>query len=114
LLRGVPRETLARGQTVVLPGSVEPHQRGSAEVFLLTSSEGGRATACGSGYTPQFYFGATDVPGTLRAGERVLEPGDRAEVDFELGRAIALEPGMRFAMREGGRTVGAGVVKSVV
>jgi elongation factor Tu len=97
----------------VLPGSVKPHRRGRAEIFLLTSSEGGRVTPCGSGYTPQFYFGATDVPGTLETGDRMLEPGDRAEVDFELGRSIALEPAMRFAMREGGRTVGAGVVKSV-
>jgi elongation factor Tu len=114
LLRGVPRDGVARGQTAVFPGSVKPHRRGRAEIFLLTSSEGGRATPCSSGYTPQFYFGATDVPGTLEAGDRTFEPGDRAEVDFALGRPIALEQGMRFAMREGGRTVGAGVVKSVV
>ena len=114
LLRGVPRDGVARGQTAVRPGSVKPHRQGRAEIFLLTSSEGGRATPCSSGYTPQFYFGATDVPGTLDSGDRTLEPGDRAEVDFVLTRPIALEPGMRFAMREGGRTVGAGVVKSVV
>jgi len=114
LLRGVPRDEVVRGQTVVAPGSLEPHQSGRADVFLLTSIEGGRTTPCASGYTPQFYFGATDVPGTLRLGEGVLNPGDRAEVDFELGRPIAVEPGMRFAMREGGRTVGAGVVSSVV
>jgi elongation factor Tu len=113
LLRGVPRDAVVRGQTVVTPGSVRPHDRGRAEIFLLTSKEGGRSTPCASGYTPQFYFGATDVPGTL-ASAGVLNPGDRADVDFELGRPIALEPGMRFAMREGGRTVGAGVVKSVV
>jgi elongation factor Tu len=114
LLRGVPRDGVARGQTVVLPGSVKPHRIGRAEIFLLKSSEGGRTTPCTSGYTPQFYFGATDVPGTLRVGDDLLSPGDRAETDFELGRPIALEPGMRFAMREGGRTVGAGIVKSVV
>ncbi len=114
LLRGVPRDEVVRGQTVATPGTVSPHQRGRAEIFLLTSKEGGRSTPCASGYTPQFYFGATDVPGTLSTGDAVLEPGARAEVDFVLGRPIALEPGMRFAMREGGRTVGAGVVKSVV
>jgi len=114
LLRGVPREGVVRGQTVVAPGSVQPHRQGRAEIFFLGSKEGGRTTPCASGYTPQFYFGATDVPGTLLSGERLLHPGDRAEVDFELGRPVALEPGMRFAMREGGRTVGAGVVHSVV
>ncbi len=113
LLRGVPRDSVDRGQTVVVPGSLQPHRLGRAEIFLLASQEGGRTTPCTSGYTPQFYFGATDVPGTLLVGERLLEPGDRAEVGFELGRSIALEPGMRFAMREGGRTVGAGVVNSV-
>ena len=113
LLRGVPRDGVQRGETVVAPGSVEPHECGRAEVYLLASNEGGRTTSCASGYTPQFYFGATDVPGKLDMGADVLEPGDRAEVAFMLGRAIALEPGMRFAMREGGRTVGAGVVNSV-
>lgn len=81
--------------------------------FLLTEKEGGRKTACGSGYTPQFYFGASDVPGKLLLAERTLGPGERAEVEFELGHAVALEAGMRFAMREGGRTVGAGIVSRV-
>lgn len=114
LLRGVLRHAVVRGQTAIAPGSVAPHRAGRAEVFLLSSDEGGRKTPCGDGYTPQFYFGVSDVPGTLRLGEAVLRPGDRAEIDFELGRAVALEPGMRFAMREGGRTVGAGVVSRVL
>jgi elongation factor Tu len=118
LLRGVARDGVVRGQTIVVPGSARSHRSGRAQVFLLSAKEGGRTTPCTSGYTPQFYFGATDVPGTLRIGDDVeakhaLEPGDRAEVTFELGRPVALEAGMRFAMREGGRTVGAGIVSSV-
>ena len=113
LLRGVGREEVVRGQTLIARGSVKAHKFGSAQLFLLSASEGGRKTACGAGYTPQFYFGATDVPGKLLLAERVLAPGDRAEVEFELGHAVALEAGMRFAMREGGRTVGAGIVSRV-
>ncbi len=112
LLRGVGRDEVVRGQTLVAPNSIGTHARGRAELFLLRSSEGGRQTPCTTGYTPQFYFGATDVPGTLRL-DGVLNPGDRALVDFELGRSIALECGMRFAMREGGRTIGAGIVSHV-
>jgi len=114
LLRGVGRDEVVRGQTLIARGSVVAHTRGSAQLFLLSASEGGRKTPCGSGYTPQFYFGATDVPGKLLLAERVLAPGDRAEVEFELGHAVALEAGMRFAMREGGRTVGAGIVSRVI
>lgn len=113
LLRGVGRDEVVRGQTVVLPGSVAAHKKGQAEIFLISEKEGGRSKPCGSGYTPQFYFGATDVPGTLRVPEGALNPGDRAQVGFDLGRAVALEVGMRFAMREGGRTVGAGIVKAI-
>jgi elongation factor Tu len=113
LLRGVGRDEVVRGQTLIARGSVSAHRRGSAEIFLLTSQEGGRKTPCASGYTPQFYFGASDVPGKLLLEERVLGPGERAEVEFELGHAVALEAGMRFAMREGGRTVGAGIVSRV-
>jgi elongation factor Tu len=113
LLRGVGRDEVVRGQTLIARGSVGVHQRGTAEVFLLTTSEGGRHTPCSSGYMPQFYFGASDVPGKLLFGEQLLAPGARAEVSFELGHPVALEAGMRFAMREGGRTVGAGVVSSV-
>jgi elongation factor Tu len=113
LLRGIGRDEVVRGQTLIARGSVTAHRSGTAQVFLLSASEGGRKTPCGSGYTPQFYFGASDVPGKLLLAERVLGPGERGEVEFELGHAIALEAGMRFAMREGGRTVGAGVVSRV-
>ena len=113
LLRGVGRDEVVRGQTLIARGSVTAHRSGSAEVFLLSASEGGRKTPCGTGYTPQFYFGASDVPGKLILRDGLHGPGDRAEVDFELGHAVALEAGMRFAMREGGRTVGAGIVSRV-
>jgi elongation factor Tu len=113
LLRGVGRDEVVRGQTLIARGSVTAHRKGRAQVFLLSAEEGGRKTACASGYTPQFYFGASDVPGKLILAERVLGPGERAEVEFELGHAVALEAGMRFAMREGGRTVGAGIVSRV-
>jgi len=112
LLRGVGRDEVARGQTLIARGSVTAHRSGSAEI-LLSASEGRRKTPCGSGHTPQFYFGASDVPGKLILHDRLLGPGDRAEVEFELGHAVALEAGMRFAMREGGRTVGAGIVSRV-
>ena len=113
LLRGVGRGEVVRGQTLIARGSVTAHRAGSAEIFLLSASEGGRKTLCGTGYTPQFYFGASDVPGKLILRDRLLGPGERAEVEFELGHAVALEAGMRFAMREGGRTVGAGIVSRV-
>ena len=113
LLRGVGRDEAVRGQVVIAPGSLAPHRKGRAEVFLLTHKEGGRHTPFQTGYTPQLFFGATDVTATLRCGDAVIHPGDRAEIDFELQKPIAVEPGMRFAMREGGRTVGAGVVLAV-
>ncbi|HET7542695.1 MAG TPA: elongation factor Tu [Polyangiaceae bacterium] len=113
LLRGVGRDEVVRGQTLIARGSVAARRSGCAEIFLLAASEGGRKTPCSSGYTPQFYFGASDVPGKLILGDRLLGPGERAEVEFELGHAVALEAGMRFAMREGGRTVGAGIVSRV-
>jgi elongation factor Tu len=112
LLRGLGRDDVVRGQTLIARGSVAAHRSGRAEILLLGTAEGGRKTAFSSGYTPQFYFGASDVPGKLLT-ERPLGPGERAEVDFELGHPIALEVGMRFAMREGGRTVGAGIVSHV-
>jgi elongation factor Tu len=114
LLRGVAREGIARGALVVLPGSVQAHGEGEAELFVLTAKEGGRHTPFGSGYMPQFFFGATDVTGTLHVeNDGVISPGDRAKVRFELKRAVGVEPGMRFALREGGHTVGAGVITSV-
>ena len=96
----------------VAPGSVRTRRGGRAEIVTLTVAEGGRKRAFGPGYTPQLYFGATDVPARLLPSGSVV-PGDRATVAFELGRPVALEVGMRFAMREGGRTIGAGVVVDV-
>jgi elongation factor Tu len=111
LLRGVGRDEVERGQVAVAPGSLRPHVGGSAEIFVLTPDEGGRHTPFASGYTPQFYFGATDVSATLDTGEHdCVCPGDRAKVSFALATPTAFEPGMRFAIREGGKTVGAGVV----
>jgi len=114
LLRGIERDGVERGQVAILPGSVRPHRVGRAEIFTLTQKEGGRHTPFGTGYTPQFYFGAADVSATLDVGEAgSIDPGDRAEVSFSLNKSVACEPGMRFAIREGGRTVGAGVVLEV-
>ncbi len=114
LLRGVERTAIARGALVVLPGTVKAHAQGEAELFVLTAKEGGRHTPFGTGYMPQFFFGATDVTGTLFVeAEGVVSPGERAKVKFTLKRAVGIEPGMRFALREGGRTVGAGLITAV-
>jgi len=114
LLRGVKREEVVRGQVVTVPGVVKPHQRGEAELYVLTAAEGGRHTAFSTGYTPQFFFGATDVTGSLTIpDDGLVEPGAHARVAFLLGRPTGIEPGMRFALREGGRTIGAGVVTVV-
>ena len=114
LLRGIKREEVVRGQVVTVPGVVKPHQRGEAELYVLTAAEGGRHTPFSTGYTPQFFFGATDVTGSLTVpDDGVVEPGARARVGFALGHPTGIEPGMRFALREGGRTIGAGVVTVV-
>jgi len=115
LLRGVGRDEIARGQALVAPGSVASYARGEAELFVLAAKEGGRHTPFGVGYKPQFFFGATNVTGEIEAitGTDVVDPGGRAHVRFALGRPVPLEVGMRFAVREGGRTVGAGAVTSV-
>ncbi len=113
LLRGVARGEVVRGDVVVAPGSVHAHARGAAEIVLLRKEEGGRATPCRPGYTPLLHFGATDVPGRLWFAEAEIAPGDRAEVSLDLGRPIAVEAGMRFTMRDGGKTVGAGILTRV-
>ncbi|MCB9707122.1 MAG: elongation factor Tu, partial [Myxococcales bacterium] len=114
LLRGVGRDEVQRGQVAVLPGSIHPHRAGRAEIFTLTAKEGGRHTPFGTGYQPHFYFGAADVTATIDVGERgSVNPGDRVEIRFKLGHPVACEPGMRFAIREGGKTIGAGVVLEV-
>ena len=111
LLRGVDRDEVQRGQVIIAPGSISSHSKGRAEIFVLTEAEGGRHTPFGSGYMPQFYFGAADVSAALEVDEgAVVSPGDHATVGFVLGKPVAFEVGMRFAIREGGKTVGAGKV----
>ena len=115
LLRGVERKDVERGQVLVKPGSIKPHTKFKAEVYVLTKEEGGRHTPFFNGYRPQFYFRTTDVTGvvTLPEGTEMVMPGDNIAMDVELIAPIALEDGTRFAIREGGRTVGAGVVSSI-
>jgi elongation factor Tu len=114
LLRGVARDTVRRGQVVAAPGSVEPRRRFTAQVYVLSSAEGGRSTPITTGYRPQFYIRTADVVGDIDLGERaVARPGDTVSVTVELGRDVPLEPGLGFAIREGGRTVGAGTVSRV-
>jgi elongation factor Tu len=108
-LRNVDRGEIVRGQVLVAPGTVQPHRRCRAELYLLTAKEGGRAKPVRGGYRPQLFLGATDVTATLGA-ETEVAPGGRAEVELVLDRPVALEPGVRFALREGGKTIGAGVV----
>jgi elongation factor Tu len=116
LLRGVERREVERGQVVARPGSITPHVRFRAEVYVLTKEEGGRHTPFFSGYRPQFYFRTTDVTGTVRLPEGVemVMPGDNVNLEVELITPIALEKGLRFAIREGGRTVGAGTITEIV
>ena len=111
-LRGIAKNEIARGQVLAAPGSIQPHRQCRAELYLLTAGEGGRKTAIRSGYRPQLYVGASAVTATLAAAAE-LPPGTRADVELALDRPVALEPGVRFALREGGRTVGAGVVTAV-
>jgi elongation factor Tu len=115
LLRGVGRDEIVRGQALVAPGSIEPHAKGEAELFVLTAKEGGRHTPFGTGYMPQFFFGATHVTGVIETvfDADAIAPGEHARVRFSLGHAVPLEAGMRFAIREGGKTVGAGAIVAV-
>jgi len=116
LLRGIEREDIERGQVIAKPGSVKPHTRFNAEVLVLSKEEGGRHTPFFSGYKPQFYIRTTDVTGDakLPAGVEMVMPGDNANLEITLITPIALEEGLRFAIREGGRTVGAGVVTKIL
>jgi elongation factor Tu len=116
LLRGVKRDEVERGQVLAKPGSITPHTRFAAEVYVLTKEEGGRHTPFFNGYRPQFYFRTTDVTGvvTLPGGVEMVMPGDNIGVEVELITPIALEKELRFAIREGGRTVGAGVVSDIL
>jgi len=112
LLRGVEKDQLERGHVLAKPGTITPHTNFHAQVYVLTKEEGGRATPFFSGYRPQFYFRTTDVTGSLKllGGAEMCMPGDNIELEVELGKAIAMEEGLRSAVREGGRTVGSGVV----
>jgi len=115
LLRGGKREGIERGQVLAKPGSITPHKKFACEVYILTKEEGGRHTPFFNGYRPQFYFRTTDVTGvcTLPEGTEMVMPGDNVRMDVELITPIAMEEGLRFAIREGGRTVGAGVVTAI-
>lgn len=116
LLRGTNREDVERGQVLAKPGSITPHTKFEAEVYILTKEEGGRHTPFFKGYRPQFYFRTTDVTGAceLPEGTEMVMPGDNVQMKVDLIAPIAMEDGLRFAIREGGRTVGAGVVAKVI
>jgi elongation factor Tu len=116
LLRGLKREEVERGQVLAKPGSITPHTKFKAEVYVLTKEEGGRHTPFFNGYRPQFYFRTTDVTGSVQlpAGVEMVMPGDNIGMEVELITPIAMEKELRFAIREGGRTVGAGVVAEVI
>jgi elongation factor Tu len=115
-LRGIDRKEVERGMVLSKPGSITPHTKFAAEIYVLTKEEGGRHTPFFSGYRPQFYFRTTDVTGTMRLPEGVemVMPGDNVRIEVELIAPIAMEEGLRFAVREGGHTVGAGVVTKII
>ena len=115
LLRGVKQDEIERGQVLAAPGTVKPHTKGAAEFYILSEKEGGRATPFGAGYRPQFFFGTTDVTGSIvdLHDAKVVCPGDRATLGFDLLKPVGMEVGMRFAVREGSRTVGCGVVTEI-
>jgi len=116
LMRGTKRDEVERGQVVAIPGSIEPHTKFKAEVYILSKEEGGRHTPFFSGYRPQFYFRTTDVTGNLilPEGVEMVMPGDNITITADLITPIAMEKELRFAIREGGRTVGAGVVSEII
>jgi elongation factor Tu len=116
LLRGIDKEDVERGQVLAKPGSITPHTDFEAQVYILSKDEGGRHTPFFNGYRPQFYFRTTDVTGTahLPDGVEMVMPGDNVEMTVEMIAPIAMEEGLRFAIREGGRTVGAGRVVKIV
>jgi elongation factor Tu len=116
LLRGTKREEIERGQVLAQPSSITPHTKFTAEVYVLKKEEGGRHTPFFTGYRPQFYFRTTDVTGVanLPEGVEMVMPGDNIAMEVELIQPIAMDQGLRFAIREGGRTVGSGVVTEIV
>ena len=116
LLRGIDRKDIERGQVLAKPGTIHPHTKFKAQVYVLTKEEGGRHTPFFNGYRPQFYFRTTDVTGVidLPAGTEMVMPGDNVDMTIELITPIAMEKGLRFAIREGGRTVGSGIVSEII
>jgi elongation factor Tu len=116
LLRGLERDEVERGQVLAKPGSITPHTKFNAEVYVLSKEEGGRHTPFFNGYRPQFYIRTTDVTGTIKIpeGMEMVMPGDNVQMEIELITPVAIEEGLRFAIREGGRTVGAGAVTKVL
>ncbi|MBR2626898.1 MAG: elongation factor Tu, partial [Peptococcaceae bacterium] len=113
---GVDRKEIERGQVLAKPGSITPHTKFTAEVYVLTKEEGGRHKPFFDGYRPQFYFRTTDVTGVIKLpeGTEMVMPGDNVKMEIDLITTIAMEEGLRFAIREGGRTVGSGVVSSII
>jgi elongation factor Tu len=116
LLRGIEKNQIERGQVLAAPGSINPHKKFKAQVYILSKEEGGRHTPFFKGYRPQFYFRTTDVTGsvTLKPGVEMVMPGDNVEMEVELLTPVAMEKQLRFAIREGGHTVGAGVVVEIL
>jgi len=116
LLRGIERTGIERGQVVAAPGTINPHTKFTAKVYVLKKEEGGRHKPFFSGYRPQFYMRTTDVTGTIKLpeGKDMVLPGDEVELNAELIAPVAIEEGMRFAIREGGKTIGAGVVTKII
>jgi elongation factor Tu len=116
LLRGIEKDAVERGQVLAKPGSIKPHKKFKGEVYVLSKEEGGRHTPFFNGYRPQFYFRTTDVTGVahLPAGTEMVMPGDNVQMEIELITPVAMDKGLRFAIREGGRTVGAGTVSEIV
>ena len=116
LLRGIPKEDVERGMVLAKPGSITPHTKFKAEIYVLSKEEGGRHTPFFNGYRPQFYFRTTDVTGVakLPEGTEMVMPGDNVSLEIELITPVAMEKGLRFAIREGGRTVGAGAIAEIL
>jgi elongation factor Tu len=116
LLRGIKREEVQRGQVLTIPGVVKPYRKAKAHIFVLSKEEGGRHTPFGSGYQPQFFFGTTDVTGMVNVenDSGLVQPGEQVDISFELNKPVGIEQGIRFAIREGSKTVGAGFVTEVL
>jgi elongation factor Tu len=116
LLRGVEKDAVERGMVISAPGSITPHKKFKAQVYILTKDEGGRHTPFFNGYRPQFYFRTTDVTGDIKLpqGVEMIMPGDNVEMEGQLIMPVAMEKGLRFAIREGGRTVGAGAITEII